>query len=75
MLLTKTKNNGILSLRGDEMLLILENIFQTVSIVAMLYSAYHVVYWFKKDKFVPSFVNLLGFLFFFWWYQILEFMA
>ncbi|UGO51319.1 hypothetical protein PQE72_gp124 [Bacillus phage vB_BanS_Skywalker] len=57
------------------MLLILENIFQTIAMGTMFYSAYHAVYWFKKDRFIPSIVNVAGFLAFFWWYQVLEFMA
>jgi len=57
------------------MLMILENIFQTIAMGAMFYSAYHAVYWFKKDRFLPSIVNVAGFLVFFWLYQILELMA
>lgn len=57
------------------MLFLLENLFQTFSMVAMLYTAYYTIYWFKKDKWMPSFVNLMGYLFFFGWYQILEYMA
>ncbi|AGI11962.1 hypothetical protein X915_gp134 [Bacillus phage vB_BanS-Tsamsa] len=57
------------------MMLFLENLFQTIAMGGMFYSAYHAVDWFKKEKFIQSIVNVIGFLTFFWWYQVLEIMA